>query len=82
MIDTDEATNRTMDRMMASARYGRQKRAGEYTELVVNDEAGREVSVSFGPDTIEAILLELEAGAPCGVCHSNPCSWRSRGSDS
>lgn len=74
-FDTNEATNRTMDRMMATARQGRQRRSGEYTEIVVKGRRG-DVSISFGPDSIEAVILELETGAPCGICHHNPCTWR------
>ena len=78
-IDVNEATNRQMDRMMASAKFGRQANRGEvYTELVVDGPNG-EVSVGFGPDDIQAVLDELELGAPCGICHKNPCSWRPRG---
>jgi len=75
-FDVDEAVNRQMDRLMATARYGRQQKLGEpYTEIVVEGAHG-EVSIGFGPDDIQAVMDELAAGAPCGICRCNPCSWR------
>jgi hypothetical protein len=31
---------------------------------------------SFGPADIQAVLDEFEIGAPCGICHHDPCTWR------
>ena len=70
-----EATNRQMDRLVASARRGRQaERSEPRTEIVVESPNGP-VSISFGPSDIEAVIMELEADAPCGVCHHNPCTY-------
>ena len=27
---------------------------------------------------IEAVQIELGLGAPCGICHHNPCTFRDR----
>ena len=74
-FSVEEATNRSMDRLMATARHGRQPtRPGQRTEIVVETPRGQ-VSVAFAPEDIEAVILELEADAPCGVCHHNPCTY-------
>lgn len=74
-IDTHEAVNRQMDRLLASAERGRRPPGQGETVLTVEGRHGP-VSVRFGVADIEAVIAELEAGAPCGICHSNPCRYR------
>ena len=59
---TEEATNRTMCRLMAS---------GHMEDGVP--------TFDFTPEAIEAVILELEADAICGICRGNPCKWTKNG---
>lgn len=76
-FDVEEAANRSMDRLMATAKYGAQpERPTAQTTLTVKGQRGKpDVSVAFTLSDTEAVLAEMEAGLPCGICHRNPCSW-------
>jgi hypothetical protein len=78
-FDTKEATNRSMDRLMATAQYGVPEGAENETAIVVRGTSGRVVSISMRLSDTQAVLEEMEAGLPCGICHHKPCSWRPRG---
>jgi hypothetical protein len=39
-------------------------------------EEGAQIVLDVTPEMFEAIFLELEADAPCGICHRNPCAWQ------
>jgi hypothetical protein len=77
-IDVQEASNRSMDRLMATAKYGSQPPRGGAEQFVISvpGRRGKRVSVAFTLADTAAIIDELEAGAPCGICHANPCKWR------
>jgi len=72
-----EFVNRSMDRLMATAKYGDQpQRPTEQFSISVPASRGRRVSVAFTLSDTEAVLHELELDAPCGICHKSPCAWR------
>lgn len=75
---TEEAVNRSMDRLMATATFGQQPRhAGPYTEIrTKGTQSDERVSVALRQSDIEAVLAELEEGAPCGICGHDPCVQR------
>ncbi len=78
----DEASNRQMDRMMASAsRTMPERRPGADTDDPMTVIEAKGWYLSFGPADIEAVINELSVGAPCGICHQNPCSWRASRTD-
>ena len=56
-----EATNRTMCRLMASG--------------VMEDGMP---TFTMSPESIEAVILELEVGAICGICRHDPCTWTNK----
>lgn len=77
VAERTEFVNRAMDRLMATARYGRQPGAqSPATEIIVRGDGGREVSVAIRESDIVAILHEVTAHLPCGVCGQDPCAWR------
>lgn len=72
----DEFTNRSMDRLLATATYGPQPDRGtRQTEISVPAKRGGRVSVAFTLKDTEAIFGEFELGAPCGICHEDPCTY-------
>jgi hypothetical protein len=81
----NEASNRQMDRMMATAsptmpaRRPGAEADDPMTVIAVEGKSGQTWHISFGPADIEAVINELALGAPCGICHHNPCAWRSDG---
>ena len=85
IAEREEFTARSMDRLMATARDGRQPtNQGEMTEIVVEGSAtksGHQVSVAFRLKDTEAVIAEMAAGLPCGVCHHNPCTWKHKTDD-
>lgn len=76
-LDSSEAANRQMDRMMASLSRVRpnQRPGAELGDPMTVIEVGGWFA-SFGPADIQAVLDEFEIGAPCGICHHDPCTWR------
>ncbi len=76
-FDTDEAVRRTMDRLFATAWEGVAAPAKDETIIVVPGRTGP-VSVRLRLADIEAVQIELGLGAPCGICHHNPCTFRDR----
>lgn len=73
-LDHREAANRSACRLLASAsRVRPTKRPGEEPgdPMTVVEIAG--VFVSFGPADIQAVLDEMSAGAPCGICRRHRC---------
>jgi hypothetical protein len=82
--ERDEFANRSMDRLMATAKYGDQPdRGGEQFVISIpaKDRKRRRrgehdrVSIAFTLANTEAVLAEMDMGAPCGICHQNPCVW-------
>jgi len=71
----EEFVNRTMDRLMATAKYGPQpKRPTRQTEITRQTPNGP-VSIAFTLADTEAVLAEMDLDAPCGICHHNPCTY-------
>ena len=79
-LDTHEAVNRQMCRLLASAKRGHRVAGPEETVITVEGPHGP-VSVRFGVADIEAVIVELQLGAPCGICQHNPCTYRHDRSD-
>ena len=74
MFDSAEAAARSADRLMASATRQRPgSRPGEQPGDPMTVIEVKGVFVSFGPADIQAVLDEMELGAPCGICHRAAC---------
>jgi hypothetical protein len=78
IAERTEFTNRLMHRLHATARHGRQPtNQGEAFEIVIEKGAvsGKQTSVAFRVSDTEAVITEMLAGLPCGICHQNPCTY-------
>lgn len=79
IAERTEFTNRSMCRLMATARYGDQPQEADAFQVKVRGaKTGKWVSVAFRQRDTEAVLSEIEVGAACGNCGHNPCEWRQR----
>lgn len=73
-FDTREAAYRSTDRLLASATRDRPTsrpgaEPGDPMTVIAKDGW----YVSFGPADIQAVIDEMTAGAPCGICHRERC---------
>ncbi len=75
--DRAETVRRMMDRLFATAQRGIPNAAGDETVIVVSGRTGP-VSVRMREADIVAVFVEMDLGAPCGICHHNPCTFRDR----